>query len=484
MNDILGIAGPVTGRRHAFRRALRLPLGLLLALQLIIAPARAHAEPDQALPELRAAEFSADGGVTWSHVALPDTWSLRGLPPRGSASYRLQLTLAHVPTQMWALRADRISSAYTLYVNDRLADAGSGAAAHNGRPIAHLIDLPPDLLHAGTNDIRIELDYRNRGGLSALALGPLPLLQGPFARHVALTEILPECLNIAGAAFGLFMCAIWWRRRGEAAIGWFGVLCMLVSVRNYCYFVVDGPALPDALSNWAYYVAQVASALLFGAFALALSGERLRWFERTLQGSAVVLLAGSVLAGGTDLQTLRALTYPLVIALSLVSLWLVVAHARRVRQHALLVLPCGLAMVLLGGVHDYLYQQGHLSVLGGYWMPYATPVALFSFALVLVNRLVQALADVELLNASLERRVADRTHALEVANASKTRFLAAASHDMRQPVVTIGLLVGLVREQLAALPAVRPMLDRIHEAVASLEALLKGLMDLSRLESG
>jgi signal transduction histidine kinase/CheY-like chemotaxis protein len=123
-------------------------------------------------------------------------------------------------------------------------------------------------------------------------------------------------------------------------------------------------------------------------------------------------------------------------------------------------------------------------VLDAYWIPFATPVALAIFSQMLVNRLVHALSDVERLNTSLERRVAERTHELEIANAAKTRFLAAASHDMRQPVVTIGLLVGLVREQLATLPAMRSMLDRIHEAVASLEALLKGLMDLSRLESG
>jgi signal transduction histidine kinase/CheY-like chemotaxis protein len=135
-------------------------------------------------------------------------------------------------------------------------------------------------------------------------------------------------------------------------------------------------------------------------------------------------------------------------------------------------------------VHDYLYQQGRTSVADGYWMPYVTPVALVSFALVLVHRLVQALGDVEQLNASLEVRVAERTRELETANAAKTRFLAAASHDMRQPVVTIGLLVGLVREQVASLPAVRVMIDRVNDAVASMEALLKGLMDLSRLESG
>ncbi|HKX44151.1 MAG TPA: hybrid sensor histidine kinase/response regulator, partial [Burkholderiaceae bacterium] len=285
------------------------------------------------------------------------------------------------------------------------------------------------------------------------------------------------------AAFGLFMLAIWLRRRSEVAIGWFGALCMLVSVRNYCYFVVDGPSLPAGLNDWLYYMAQLGSTLLFGRFALALSGRQWRWFDRALKVTAIVLPLCAMLAIGMAQQGLRALTYPLLIALALPSLWLVFSYARQVRQYGLLVLLTGLAMVLVGGVHDYLYQQGYVSVLGGYWMPYATPLALASFAIVLVNRLVQALSDVESLNMSLERRVAARTHELEIANAAKTRFLAAASHDMRQPVVTIGLLIGLLREQLVAAP-LRAMVDRLHEAASSMESLLKGLMDLSRLESG
>ena len=50
-------------------------------------------------------------------------------------------------------------------------------------------------------------------------------------------------------------------------------------------------------------------------------------------------------------------------------------------------------------------------------------------------------------------RVAERSRELEVASAAKTRFLAAASHDLRQPVVSIGLLSELLREQPLQAPA-------------------------------
>jgi CheY-like chemotaxis protein len=103
---------------------------------------------------------------------------------------------------------------------------------------------------------------------------------------------------------------------------------------------------------------------------------------------------------------------------------------------------------------------------------------------------VPALSASEDLAARLESRVAERTQALDQANQAQTRFLAAASHDLRQPVVAIGLLVGLlvglVRERLAPgpqAPDLRRLLERTQDAVRTLEDLLRGLLDLSRIDT-
>ena len=49
--------------------------------------------------------------------------------------------------------------------------------------------------------------------------------------------------------------------------------------------------------------------------------------------------------------------------------------------------------------------------------------------------------------ATLERKVEERTHQLELANLAKSRFLAAASHDLRQPLHALGLFVAQLRAQ-------------------------------------
>jgi len=110
----------------------------------------------------------------------------------------------------------------------------------------------------------------------------------------------------------------------------------------------------------------------------------------------------------------------------------------------------------------------------------------------------------------LEKRVRERTHELTEANrrlreqheeqrrveeelrlakeeveaamSSKTRFLAAASHDLLQPVNAAKLLISTLAE-MAEDTEVARLTDRLAGSFASMESLLHALLDISRLES-
>lgn len=85
--------------------------------------------------------------------------------------------------------------------------------------------------------------------------------------------------------------------------------------------------------------------------------------------------------------------------------------------------------------------------------------------------------------ANLERKVEHRTQELEAANLAKARFLAAASHDLRQPLHALNLLVEQLRAE--ADPSERSrVLDRIGAAVAAMNELFDALLDMSRLDAG
>ena len=71
----------------------------------------------------------------------------------------------------------------------------------------------------------------------------------------------------------------------------------------------------------------------------------------------------------------------------------------------------------------------------------------------------------------------------EHANLAKSRFLATASHDLRQPLQTLGLLNGAMRRMIDDLEC-REVLDQQDQAVEAMSRLLNALLDISKLESG
>lgn len=99
-------------------------------------------------------------------------------------------------------------------------------------------------------------------------------------------------------------------------------------------------------------------------------------------------------------------------------------------------------------------------------------------------------AELKSVAETLEQRVAERTAELarakaeaERANRAKTRFLAAVSHDLAQPLNAAHLFVHALSPELKE-PAHREALSNIDGALGSAEALLAGLLDISRLDAG
>ncbi len=86
------------------------------------------------------------------------------------------------------------------------------------------------------------------------------------------------------------------------------------------------------------------------------------------------------------------------------------------------------------------------------------------------------------LAAVTAEREAERD-AAQQADHSKTRFLAAASHDLRQPLQALGLFVATLAQR--SLPDdIKNIVDKIEGSLEALEHLLDGLLDISRLDAG
>jgi two-component system CheB/CheR fusion protein len=75
------------------------------------------------------------------------------------------------------------------------------------------------------------------------------------------------------------------------------------------------------------------------------------------------------------------------------------------------------------------------------------------------------------------------TQKAELATANRTRFLACASHDLRQPLQTLkllqGILLGILQEEQA-----RKLTVRIGETVGAMSGMLNALLDINHIETG
>ncbi len=104
-----------------------------------------------------------------------------------------------------------------------------------------------------------------------------------------------------------------------------------------------------------------------------------------------------------------------------------------------------------------------------------------------LRRAAQALEEA---NEQLEARVADRTERLEEAKqaaedatASKTRFLAAASHDLLQPLHAARLFIAALKDE-GGDGAARTLAENADRSIESAHGMLKALLNLSKLEAG
>jgi len=116
-----------------------------------------------------------------------------------------------------------------------------------------------------------------------------------------------------------------------------------------------------------------------------------------------------------------------------------------------------------------------VTIVGG-----VSSVALALFTWALMRRRLRSLRNREELQLAKDRA--------EAANRAKSHFLAAASHDLRQPTQALGLFIATLRA-MAKKPQLRGeevghIASRLQMAMEGLGRLLNGLLDVSRLEAG
>jgi signal transduction histidine kinase/CheY-like chemotaxis protein len=134
-----------------------------------------------------------------------------------------------------------------------------------------------------------------------------------------------------------------------------------------------------------------------------------------------------------------------------------------------------LPAVLFFRAHDSLHLITGVLML--VYLSLMTPFALR------VYRLIDESIKLRFENLGLIGELREQKDAAEEANIDKSRFLAAASHDLRQPLHALGLFVQALQETPLATRE-RQVIGNIRRSVDAMEELFNALLDISRLDAG
>lgn len=235
----------------------------------------------------------------------------------------------------------------------------------------------------------------------------------------------------------------------------------------------------DLLIGWAgAVVAMVAwRAVLARRYARseARKGER-RWARLLVLGSAV---------SGAIWGTAGVLLFPAgELAYQIFVLFVLTGMGAGAVSSLTAFLPAFYAYLPLSllPVASLLLAQGTRvsAALGAMTLVYLAALIFFGRTL---NRSLHASLALRFENLGLVEELSAQKEEAERANLAKSRFMAAASHDLRQPLHALSLFTAALRERALA-PEARGLVTHIESSVNALETLFNALLDISRLDAG
>ncbi len=99
------------------------------------------------------------------------------------------------------------------------------------------------------------------------------------------------------------------------------------------------------------------------------------------------------------------------------------------------------------------------------------------------NQSFELLVSLRIRAEEMARDLQRQKEIAERANLAKSHFLAAASHDLRQPIHALGLFVGALRA-VAMAPEAQRLIEQIEASIGAMDGLFTALLDISRLDAG
>jgi signal transduction histidine kinase len=303
---------------------------------------------------------------------------------------------------------------------------------------------------------------------AAASASPLAAIPGDTLRPLVYAEqvrtaygakpaLLPSTV-IPNIAVALFLVAVMWGKvAGSVLLLWFGVQLAYQLVRvvvNLRYWRANPPL--DQAWRWA----------------------RLYTWQTTCNG--FIWASAGVVMFVSDSITYQAVLFATLCGFAAASVTITAMLLPSFLGSVLPVMTVITVRTFMEGNATHYALGGMLAVFGAYIVSRG-----INMHGVLVESLRQRFENLELV-----RRLTEQTEIAEAAkreaqeaDLAKSRFLAAASHDLRQPLHALSLFSGALAES-RDLGEIGKLTGHINASVAALELLFNSLLDVSRLDAG
>jgi len=343
-----------------------------------------------------------------------------GASPRAVRVTWLKVAVQAAPAGALALYGIRVKTDGTVavYVDGRLVHRAQqrGPSWNSTRtPLWFTLDNSAGTPPVREILLRLEHSDASQTALSSLRLGPVDTLRAPYHVRLWLQQELPAMLSAAFMAVGVFALFVWLRRRHESAYLLFFALAATAFLRGL-HFYVDLPVKNDWFA-WLTVNALFWLVLSVHVFLCQLHRQPLRWLTRALV--AVSLLIGvltlPVLAVLPAMPTVTPMIYPVAALMSLIACVVGGICAWRHSGEGRLVVY-GLFACTALGITDWMLQNNVISAEGWYLGAYAPAVCFITFGRLMYRRYLDAIAEVERVNASLAERLRAREAELDASH--------------------------------------------------------------------
>lgn len=428
-------------------------------------------------------EAAAGGPEPDVTVAAPSVWNSykingQSLPGFGFGTYLLKVVNAPAGKPM-SLRVPTFSTAYELYVNDRLVSSNGKAGTDKEH---HVPAYKPQVVTFTPEDTSFVLiihvsnfTYARGGMWYAVNMGtPEQILR--MDKTIADKDLF---LFGALSAMAFYYLCIFLLRREDKSSLYFVFMCVIFASRTIIYgdffiyrllpFISFGAIIAVDYVTLCWF--SISSAFMIGEL---FPEENPKWALRTAFFYGTIMTLIFLLTPISFYTRSVYIVQTMAILIGVYSILTLAVAFVRGKKDSLLVL-LGALVVIVCAMHDVLYQNNIILSDVGELVPFGLFILLFLQAFVLARRFSEAFKNVHALSQKLLKL-----------DKIKDEFLANTSHELRTPLSGIlGITESMLKGSGGELSgSQRQNLSIIAGSSRRLANLVNDILDYSKMKNG